>query len=378
LLNVGIIGFGRRARSHIPVLQKLDDKYRLIAICDIDESRVKTAAEETKAKPYTDLEKMLSKEKLDACLIAVQAEGHHIVARTLAERGIHIITETPIAITVACADQMIEKAKDNGVFLEVSENVPRWPHERLKQKIVADNLLGEIKEFFLSYCSGSYHGFAGIRSILKSEVESVIGEFPSDSSIPERGKIQFLNGVKGIYEFNRNRGNYWEIIGTKGALRGNEMHLFEDDRRLQIEIEKAKVNHESIVVGARVADKPEISFQTPFKRYSPANYDEVALMDAWVSLYEAIVNSKPLTYGAENARRDVELLIAIRDSAMRGGVKVHLPLKGFTEYEKQVHAEFTKVYGSDPLEQNLQDMSARYTLPDRLRELIYHGRAIQK
>ncbi|MEM2303439.1 MAG: Gfo/Idh/MocA family oxidoreductase, partial [Candidatus Bathyarchaeia archaeon] len=135
---MGIVGAGSRARSHISVLLKLRDKYRLVAVCDVDVLRAKSVADNVGVKAYDDLEKMLSEEKLDACLIAVQAEGHHVVANTLAQKGIHILTETPIAITVACADYMIKAARENGVLLEVSENVPRWPQERLKQKIVAD------------------------------------------------------------------------------------------------------------------------------------------------------------------------------------------------------------------------------------------------
>ncbi len=348
LLKAGIVGVGGRARNHIPTLLKLSDRYRLVAVCDLDAARVKDVSEETGAKPYLDLEKMVNEEKLDACLIAVQAEGHHILARALAEKRIHILTETPIAITVACADQMIETAKENGIFLEVSENVPRWPHERLKKKIVAANILGRIEEFYLSYVSGSYHGMAAIRSILKTEAEGVMGEFPPQDSIIERAEIQFAGGVKGTYEFNRERGNYWEITGTNGALRGDELYLFKDEKRLKIEIEK-EVAGEPRVLGARISTEPEISFQNSLKGYPLVDYDEVAVADAWVSLYDAVTESKPLSYGAENARKDVEMLMAIRDSALQDSLKVHLPLKTITEHEKLIHAEFAKVYGSDPL-----------------------------
>ncbi len=182
-MKVGVVGCGARAMSHMSVLLKLSDKFEVAAVCDVDEARAAAASAKTGAKPYTDVLEMLSREKLDACLIAVQAEGHHVVAKALAERGVHILTETPIAITLPCADQMIEAAEDHGVLLEVSENVPRWLHERVKQEIVTMGLLGEVREFYLSYTSGSYHGVAAIRSILKTEAESVVGEFPPKDSV---------------------------------------------------------------------------------------------------------------------------------------------------------------------------------------------------
>jgi predicted dehydrogenase len=369
-LKIGIIGSGRRAMSHISTLLKLSDKYEVTAVCDVDEARVADAAAKARAKPYTDILKMLSNERLDACLVAVQAEGHHVVAKALAERGVNILTETPIAITLACADQMIEAAKDNGVLLEVSENVPRWLHEKVKQRVASSGLLGEIKEFYLAYMSGSYHGVAAIRSILKTEAESVVGEHPPKDSILERSNILLLNGVRGVYEFNRAGRNYWEIIGTKGALRGNELHLFDGDQKFEIQIlrENAKIS------GAKIDTSPEIYVENHLREYSLEGIDEIAIADAWLSLYDAIKSGKPLNYGAENARRDIELVMAIRESAMHSGLKIHLPLKEITEHEKIIHEEFAKVYGADPLLLKLEHLKIKYTLPDKLRSLMYCGR----
>lgn len=377
LLNVGIIGAGSRARSHIHVLLKLRDKYRLTAICDVDALRAKSVADSVGVKAYDDLERMLNEERLDACLIAVQAEGHHVVANALAQKGMHILTETPIAITVTCADYMIKVAKENGVLLEVSENVPRWPQERLKQKIVADRILGEVKSFYLSYVSGSYHGIAAIRSIIKSEVKSVVGVFPPLDSILEKAEISLLNGVTGVYEFNRSRGNYWEIVGTEASLKSGELR-FKNGQTFKISIETAEVDGFLRVVGARFSTRPELFLQTPLSMYPLADYDEVAVADAWISLYNAIVYDKSLNYGSENAKRDLEVLMAIRDSEMRNGVKVDLPLKGITIYEKTVHEEFAKVYGLDPLELNPQHLKTKYVLPKRLWDLMYYGRVLQQ
>ena len=41
----------------------------------------------------------------------------------------------------------------------------------------------------------------------------------------------------------------------------------------------------------------------------------------------AVVEDAPLAYGGENARRDMELWIAIRESAWRGNVWMDLPLR---------------------------------------------------
>ncbi len=378
VLKTTVIGTGGRSMAHLPIIRTISDKFRLIAVCDIDEERSKTVSTQFGVNGYTDIEKMLDVEKPDVCLIATQAESHHVIAQVLAERNVHILTETPIALTVPCADRMIQSARKNGVLLEVSENVRRWPHERLKRVIADSGILGEIKEFYLSYTSGSYHGISGIRNILASEAISVIGEFPEDEQIRERGFIEWSGGIKGVYEYNKNKGNYWEIIGTKGALKGGELLLNEGDKRLKIITETVDFKDSKTVSRSYVATDPPIIWDNPIKDYALQGADEVAVANAWISLYNGIVNDKPLDYGGENGKKDVELLMAIRGSATENGRKISLPLMTATEHEKMLHSEFKNIYGIDIMELTLDHLRKKYTLPDRLREFMYYGKVLKK
>lgn len=377
ILNVAIVGCGGRARAHLPVIRILSDKYRLIAVCDIDEERAAAVATEMAVNAYTDLEEMLDKEELDVCLIATQAESHHVIARFLTERRLHIVTETPIALTVPCAEVMIEAAKKNRVLLEVSENARRWPHERLKRKIVESGLIGDVSEFYLSYTSGSYHGVSAIRAILGTEAKSVIGEFPKEEGIRERGMIEWSNDIKGKYEYNRARGNYWEIIGTRGALRGNELHIYTGDRKLSIITESVGEGSEKTIKRAYVQTEPELAWESYLQTYALPGADNVAVADAWCSLYDGVVHGKQLDYAGENARKDIEMLVAIRESASKGGDRVALPLTEVTGHEKLIHSEFKKVYGVDMLELSLQHLKQKYTLPSGLRDVMYFGRTLE-
>jgi len=374
ILNAAVIGPGGRARAHLAIIPKLSDKYQLVAVCDIDEEKAKAVATEMGVNAYTDLEEMLNQEKLDVCLVATQAESHHVIARALAEKKVNIITETPVALTVPCADAMIKTARENGVLLEVSENARRWPHERLKQKIVADGLIGDIREFYLSYTSGSYHGMGAVRGILGTEAQSVIGEFPDEEDVRERGKIEWSNSIRGQYEYNSTKGNYWEIIGSKGVLRGNELHLYDGEQKLSIVTETVGEDAERTIKRAYVRTEPEFVWESHLQAYAFPGADNVAVADGWCSLYDGVVHGNELDYGGENGKKDVELLMAIRESASKGGEKVDLPLAGITEHEKLIHSEFEQVYGIDMLELSLEHLKQKYTLPGRLRELMYYGR----
>jgi predicted dehydrogenase len=37
ILNAAVVGPGGRARAHLPIIRLLSDKYRLVAVCDVDE-----------------------------------------------------------------------------------------------------------------------------------------------------------------------------------------------------------------------------------------------------------------------------------------------------------------------------------------------------
>jgi predicted dehydrogenase len=374
ILNTAVVGPGGRARSHLPIIPLLSDRYRLVAVCDIDEDRAKAVAAGMGVNAYTDLEEMLGKEKLDVCLVATQAESHHVIARALAERKVNIITETPIALTIPCADAMIKAARENGVLLEVSENARRWPHERLKGKIVESGLIGDVREFYLSYTSGSYHGVSAIRAILGTEAQSVVGEFPDDEDVRERAMVEWSNGIKGKYEYNKAKGNYWEITGSKGAIRGNELHLYEGDRKLSIITETVGEGSERTVKRAYVQTEPEVAWESHLQTYALPTADSVAVANAWCSLHDGVVQGKHLDYEGENAKKDIELLVAIRESASKGGERVAIPLVEVTQHEKLIHSEFEKVYQIDMLGLSLQHLKQKYTLPSRLRDVMYHGR----
>ena len=378
ILKTVVVGTGGRSRAHLPIIRILSDKYKLTAVCDIDEDRSKAVASEMGVNAYTDIELMLDKEKPDVCLIATQAESHHVVAQALANRKVNILTETPIALTVPCADIMIKSAQKNGVLLEVSENVRRWPHERLKRMIVEQGLIGDVSEFYLSYTSGSYHGISGIRAILASEAVSVIGEFPDEDDVRERGLIEWSNGIKGKYEYNTSRSNYWEIIGSKGALKGSELHIYDGNKKINIVTETTGEGTNKTVKKSYVDTNPSVVWESPFQAYALPGADDVSVGNVWCSLYDGIVHGKQLDYGAENGKKDVELLMAIRGSATEGGKRISLPMTEPTEHEKLLHSEFKTVYGVDIMDMTLEHLKVKYTLPDRLREFMYYGRIIAK
>ena len=353
-LRIAVVGTGGRGGAHLSTLPKLEPIYQLVGVCDIDSNRATEIAQRMSVSGYTDIETLIEMESPDVILITVGPDGHHVITEIAASHGVHVITETPISITLPCADRMINATAQYGTKLEVAENVWRWPHERLKRKIVDAGLIGEITHAHLWYTSGSYHGMNAIRTLVQSEAVRVIGHAKeiSDSSW-EVGIVEFANGVSLVYELpTRRRGNYWEIDGTEGAIVGNELLLYRETgtETYPIQTVTTEVDGVSVVDHARVDTDPPVIWDNPLKAFGLAEADDVARGTELHSIYRAIVEEAEPEYGAINGRADQEILIAIRESARNGGEPIDLPLTKITEHEELLHREYRARYGVDPFD----------------------------
>jgi predicted dehydrogenase len=362
ILRIAVIGTGGRAQSHLSTISKMTDKFTLCAIADLDPERAQQASDKYGGKGYTDAIEMLDAERPDVVFIVVPPDGHHILTEQAAMRGCHVICETPIASTLPCADYMIEAARKYNVKLEVSENVWRFPTERLKKQIIDAGLIGDVTQVHLWYTSGSYHGMNAMRTHVGSPPVRVRGftrEFPrapgGEMINWELGVIDFANGAMGVYQLpsRRERGNYWEIDGTKGHIIGTDLFLYDADgarARYPFETEKEEVNGVEVLARMKVNTDPPVVWENPFRRYRTAGIDDVARADQLTSIYRAATENVEPDYGAAKARQDQEILIALRESALKGGVPIDLPLMDVTEHERSIHEAYRQKYGHDPLE----------------------------
>ncbi len=89
----------------------------------------------------------------------------------------------------------------------------------------------------------------------------------------------------------------------------------------------------------------------------------MARADQLFSIYHAVVDGRPVQYGAENARRDQEILIALRESASTGSRPLALPLRAITAHEEAIHARYRERYGHEPLD--LSEAATRQLYPRR-------------
>ena len=115
-IKVGVIGVGYLGRFHAQKYAAMDD-VELIGVADVDRKQAEAVAGECSTQPFTDYRALL--DEVDAVSIVVPTIYHHEVASTCLERQVDILVEKPITTTLEEADDLIGRADEKNLILQV-------------------------------------------------------------------------------------------------------------------------------------------------------------------------------------------------------------------------------------------------------------------
>lgn len=370
-LRIAMVGAGTgRGQSWMSTLNKLsepDDLYDFCALCEVNPEKAKASSERWGVPAYSTLLELIDAQGPDVILGAAPPDCNVMVVPLAARRGVHVMTEIPIAPTLGLADFLIETTREAGVKFEVAEQVYLWAQEQLKRKIIDQGLIGEIQHARLYYTNkADYHGINGARMLIRSQERRVLG-LTGEVRVPafthftgarmdedrwDFAAIEFESGVVCLFESppRARMSRRWDIEGTEGQLFGDELFIGSQSEfeRYPIVTEHTQVGGEQVVDHLRVDTDPPVVFDNPFKQYRAADADEVARMHLLLDFHRAVTEGGEPAYGPLNARRDLEILFAMRESARRGSQWLDLPLAEQTELEAEMEREFRRTYGHDP------------------------------
>ena len=142
-LKVGIIGCGRISVMHLVSASELQEA-ELVACCDIKKDRADEVAKKYGINAYYSYEEMLEKEKLDAVHLCLPHYLHSKVACYAFERGVNVLTEKPMDVDLASAQNAVKKAKEKGVLYGVIFQCRYNNSAQLVKKAVDSGKLGKI------------------------------------------------------------------------------------------------------------------------------------------------------------------------------------------------------------------------------------------
>jgi UDP-N-acetyl-2-amino-2-deoxyglucuronate dehydrogenase len=133
--RVGIVGCGRISRFHFDALSKVDG-FEISAVCDSIPDRAHQAAAELGVTGFTSLQAMLQSDSCDVVTLCTPS-GLHAQQGVLAARaGKHVVSEKPMAVSLAQADSLVSACDDAGVQLfVVKQNRLNPPIQFLKRAV---------------------------------------------------------------------------------------------------------------------------------------------------------------------------------------------------------------------------------------------------
>ncbi len=142
-LRIGVIGCGRVSVMHFEAIKGTKNAI-LVACCDVKADRAVWAVERYGGKAYTSYEKMLENEDLDAVHICLPHNLHTKAAFYAFSKGVHVLSEKPMDVDLASAENAVKIAKERGVLYGVILQCRYNNSAQLVKRAIENGKLGKI------------------------------------------------------------------------------------------------------------------------------------------------------------------------------------------------------------------------------------------
>jgi len=328
-MNFAIIGCGRIAPRHAQALQTLSDT-RIVAVCDLIDSRAHNYSQQYGGEIYTDYRYILDRKDIDIVSICVPSGLHSKIGQDVAKAGKNVLVEKPISLNLKDADDLIKACLEEKVILGVVlQNRFNPPMQELR-KSVDENKLGKLflgnatvrwyrpQEYYEDGWHGTWRLDGGalmnqcIHHIdalqwFMGDVESVFAYTDTLAHKMEAedvgiAVIRFSNGGLGVIEgstiaYPENIEGSLSLFGEKGSVKVGGTAL---NRKVFWKI-AGELEREIDMLARESLDPPSV--------YGYSHREQIAEMISAVK-----ENRPPKTSGFE-ARKSLQLVCAIYESA---------------------------------------------------------------
>lgn len=145
-LKFGIIGAGWIAESYALSIKDMPD-IRITAVADIIEGKAQKFIDRygiDGAKAYPDHTSLLENEELDAVCVCTYNVAHAEPTIAALEKGLHVILEKPMSVTLDEAVEIVRAEKKSGKILTIGFQPRMDENMKMIKKIVESGELGKV------------------------------------------------------------------------------------------------------------------------------------------------------------------------------------------------------------------------------------------
>ena len=349
--GVGIVGCGVIAPFHARAVGELPNA-RLVAVADVVAAQAARRGREFGVDHTTDVDALLARPDIDVVSVCVPSGQHADVGIRAAAAGKHVVVEKPIDITLEAADRLIAACHEHGVTMTVISQHRFGPAVQRLRGLIDGGRLGRLVlgdaviKWYRSqeyYDSGDWRGtwsldgggclmnqgvhYTDLLQWMMGPVERVFAR--TATAVHERIEVEdiaiavlhFAGGAVGVLQASTavypGLPERLEVTGTGGTV------VVEAGRMRVCELKDEK--GETSAYGAKLRTD-----QAPADENGGAN-DPAAISHAGhrtqiADLLEAVETGRPPAITGEEARRPLEVILAVYRSAQEGR-EVSLPLR---------------------------------------------------
>ncbi|MFO7154685.1 MAG: Gfo/Idh/MocA family oxidoreductase [Caldicoprobacter oshimai] len=243
MVKVGLIGIGFMGRGHLDNYIRLEAEgfpVKLVAICDIDKDKFENKFlpgninvgnkkyDFSKYNLYTDIDEMLENEDLDYVDITLPTYLHAEAAIKALNKGMHVLCEKPMALTVDECKAMIEAAEKNNRKLMIAQCLRFWPEYEYLKECVETNRFGKVLAGYF-FRGGGTPKWSYQNWLLQKDKS---GGAILDQHIHDVDMINWLFGTpKAVSTIAKNviPGSGYDIVSTRYIYEDGKVITAEDD-----------------------------------------------------------------------------------------------------------------------------------------------------
>jgi predicted dehydrogenase len=151
-INIGAIGVGRISRGHdLPAIRKVDYA-RIVAVCDLDASRVEQGQalingwySVNSTKGYSDYRELLANKDIDAVVISTPDHQHAVLAVNAVRAGKDVYLQKPASLTISEGRYMADAVKASGRIFQIGSQQRSWVQFHRACELVRNGRIGDVK-----------------------------------------------------------------------------------------------------------------------------------------------------------------------------------------------------------------------------------------
>jgi predicted dehydrogenase len=147
-VRLAVIGAGIMGSSHLRDIAAMPEA-KLAAVCDVDPARAEAFAAQYSVPAFTDYLSLLDSGVADGVIISTPHYAHTPIAIDALARGVHVLTEKPIAVHTRAARKMIAAygaagAEHPGLVFAAMFQQRTYGHWRKVKEMIEEGELGRL------------------------------------------------------------------------------------------------------------------------------------------------------------------------------------------------------------------------------------------